>query len=73
MEEAKKVLLPIAEEYIAKCKEEGDDQDVVFFYGGDNDDDDIVQSLRIFAKISTTNPHLAILDIPEQKVILLYG
>lgn len=71
MEEAKTVLLPIAQEYIAKCKAEGKEQQVRFFYGGDGDEDDLVQSLRLFAHLPTTNPHLAIVDIPEQQVCVI--
>ena len=68
MEEAKAVLYPIAEEYIADHKAKKHNREIRFFYGGDNDDDDIVQSLRRFAHLSSRNPLLAIVDIPSQKV-----
>ena len=68
MEEAKAVLYPIAEEYIADHKAKKHNREIRFFYGGDNDDDDIVQSLRKFAHLPSNNPLLAIVDIPSQKV-----
>ena len=68
MEEAKAVLYPIAEEYIANHKGKEQENEIRFFYSGDNDDDDIVQSLRKFAHLPSTNPLLAIVDIPSQKV-----
>ena len=73
MEEAKAVLYPIAEKYIADYKAKKQDREIRFFYGGDNDDDDIVQSLRKFAHLKSTNPLLAIVDIPSQKVSVSGG
>ena len=68
MENAKKVLYPIAEEYRAKWKAADTDPKVLFFYAGDGDDeDDIVDSLRQFAHLPAA-PLLAIIDIPSQQV-----
>ena len=56
MEEAKAVLYPIAEEYIADHKAKQQDCEIRFFYSGDNDDDDIVQSLRTVSYTHLTLP-----------------
>ena len=64
MDSAKKLLYPIAEQH----KESEPDTEMRFFYAGENDDDDIVTSLRTFAHLSTKDPLVVIIDIPDQQV-----
>lgn len=69
MENAKKVLYPIAEEHFQKCKSD-DSGEYRFYVAGEDDDDDIVNSLRRFAKLPTKTPLLVIVDIPSQQVFV---
>ena len=71
IEAATSALLPVAKEYISKCKESDADPEVIFFYTDLDDDDDIPTSLRSFAKLPEKNPLLALVDIPGQKVYVV--
>lgn len=70
-EAARSALLPIAKEYISKCKESNTDPEVLFFYTDVDEEDDIPASLRSFAKLPEKNPLLALVDIPGQTVYVV--
>lgn len=70
---AEESLLSVAKEYISQWKESDEPPKMFFFYTGMEDDDEIATSLRQFAQLPETNPLLAIVDIPEQKVYTMDG
>lgn len=71
VEEAKDILLPLAEAYIANQKAKDEEQELYFFYASDkSDEDDLVQSLRSFANLPKDNPLLALFNIPDQCLYL---
>ena len=66
---ATELLEPLAKSYISKWSEEKTDPEMLFYVSGsDSKDDEIRDSLRTFAKLSTDDPQLVIVDIPDQKV-----
>ena len=65
-----KLLEPLAKKYIAKWSEEKVDPEMLFYVSGPgSDSDEIRSSLRSFAKLGNNELMLAIVDIPEQKVL----
>ena len=67
VEEAKDILLPLAEAYIANQKAKDEEQELYFFYASDKSDkDDLVQFLHSFANLPKDNPLLALFNIPDQ-------
>lgn len=71
VKEAKDIMLPLAEGYIASQKAKGEEQELFFFHASDkSDEDDLVQSLRSFANLPKDNPLLALINIPDQCLYL---
>ena len=68
LDKATQLLEPVAKKYIAKWSEEKNDPEMLFYVSKPGENDEIRDSLRTFAKLGTTEPILAIVDIPEQVV-----
>ena len=66
-----KLLEPLAKKYIAKWSEEKVDPEMLLYVSGPgSDNEEIRDSLRSFARLGDGELVLAIVDIPEQKVLI---
>ena len=68
-DKVQEMLGPVAKEYISKCAEEKMDTELVFFVSWKGcDNANIHEKFRSFASLPQTEPLLAIVDVPQQRV-----